>query len=80
LDLFREGRHFLSGFRADNLNGRGAALAIHGSGGSMGDIFGPIITGLLLSMLPWRSILSMYFVLPLIMAVWIFWAFFIFEF
>jgi MFS family permease len=60
-------------------NHRGAALAIHGAGGSMGDIFGPVLTGLLLGILTWRSILSVYFIVPLIMAIWIYWVFFILE-
>jgi len=60
-------------------NHRGAALAIHGAGGSMGDIFGPVLTGLLLGVLSWHSILSIYVIVPLIMAIWIFWAFFIIE-
>jgi len=58
---------------------RGAAIAIHGAGGSMGDIFGPVLTGFLLGIISWRSILSIYFIVPLIMAIWIYWAFFIIE-
>jgi MFS family permease len=54
---------------------RGAALAIHGAGGSIGDIFGPVATGLLLSYLSWRGIISIYSVIPLIMAFWVIWAF-----
>ncbi|MBW1962151.1 MAG: MFS transporter [Deltaproteobacteria bacterium] len=54
---------------------RGAALAVHGVGGSLGDIFGPMITGLLLGVLSWRGIISMYAALPLIMACWVTWAF-----
>jgi len=54
---------------------RGAALAVHGAGGSIGDIFGPVITGLLLSTISWRGIISMYAVVPLISALWVFWAF-----
>ncbi|MDF1590125.1 MAG: MFS transporter [Desulfobacterales bacterium] len=60
-------------------NHRGAALAIHGSGGSMGDIFGPVLTGLLLGFISWQSILSMYFIVPLIMAGWIYYTFFIID-
>ena len=54
---------------------RGAALAVYGAGGSMGDIFGPVLTGLLLGVLTWRGIISMYAVVPLVMAFWAFWAF-----
>jgi len=58
---------------------RGAALAIHGAGGSLGDICGPVLTGLLLGFISWRAILSVYFIIPLVMAVLIFWAFLILE-
>jgi FSR family fosmidomycin resistance protein-like MFS transporter len=54
---------------------RGTVLAVHGAGGSLGDILGPVITGLLLGLMSWQGILSMYTVVPLIMAIWIFWAF-----
>lgn len=54
---------------------RGAVFALHGAGGSIGDISGPVITGLLLSVLSWRSILSLYVLIPLVMSGWIFWAF-----
>jgi len=54
---------------------RGAALAIHGAGGSIGDIFGPVITGLFLGYLSWRGIISIYAVIPLAMAFWVIWAF-----
>jgi MFS family permease len=54
---------------------RGAALAIHGAGGSIGDIFGPVATGLLLGYLSWRNIISIYAVIPLAMAFWVIWAF-----
>jgi MFS family permease len=54
---------------------RGAALAVHGVGGSIGDIFGPVATGLLLGILSWRGIISMYAVVPLLMSFWIVWSF-----
>ena len=47
---------------------RGTAMAIHGAGGSIGDIFGPVITGLLLGYLSWRGIISIYAIIPLMMA------------
>ncbi len=34
---------------------KGASLAIFGIGGSFGDIFGPVITGILLGLLAWQS-------------------------
>lgn len=49
---------------------RGTVFAIHGAGGSIGDIIGPIATGLLLAYLSWREILTMYVSLPMILAVW----------
>lgn len=54
---------------------RGTAMAIHGAGGSIGDIFGPVITGLLLGYLSWRGIISMYSIVPLMMAFVVIWAF-----
>jgi len=39
---------------------RGTALAIHGVGGSLGDVVGPMITGLLLAHMAWRGLLSIY--------------------
>ncbi|MFC1886634.1 MFS transporter [Thermodesulfobacteriota bacterium] len=53
---------------------RGVALAIHGAGGSIGDILGPVITGLLLSAMSWRNIISLYAVVPLGTAFWVYWA------
>ncbi len=51
---------------------RGTVFAIHGAGGSSGDIIGPMATGILLAYFSWREILSIYIVLPLIMAIWTF--------
>ena len=51
---------------------RGTVFAIHGAGGSSGDIVGPIATGMLLAYFSWREILSMYIILPLVIAVWTF--------
>lgn len=52
---------------------KGASLAIFGIGGSFGDIFGPVITGLLLSVLAWREVISIYAVVPLLMTFWFIW-------
>lgn len=49
---------------------RGTVFAIHGAGGSIGDIIGPIATGLLLAYLSWREILTIYVSLPIILAIW----------
>ena len=46
---------------SDHFRGRrGAVLAVHGVGGSMGDVLGPVATGTLLVFLTWRDLLSMY--------------------
>ena len=49
-------------------NRRGAALAIHGVGGNVGDVIGPAATGILLTYLSWRGVLSAYAVAPLLLA------------
>ena len=54
---------------------KGASLAIFGIGGSFGDIFGPVMTGLLLGFLAWRSVISIYAVVPLLMTFWFIWSF-----
>jgi len=54
---------------------KGTSLAIFGIGGSFGDISGPVITGLLLSILAWREIISIYAIVPLLMTFWFIWGF-----
>ncbi len=49
---------------------RGTVFAIHGAGGSTGDVLGPMATGLLLTYLSWQNILTLYTVLPLVVALW----------
>ena len=49
---------------------RGTVFAIHGAGGSTGDVIGPIATGLLLAYLSWQDILTLYTTLPLVVALW----------
>ena len=51
---------------------RGTVFAIHGAGGSSGDIIGPMATGLLLAYFSWREILTVYTVFPLVIAIWTF--------
>lgn len=53
---------------------RGTALAIHGVGGSIGDVAGPLATGALLAFLSWRGLLSIYAVPPLFLAFIALWA------
>ena len=54
---------------------RGSALSFHGVGGNIGDVLGPALTGVLLGVLTWQEILSIYAVLPLFLAFLVFWAF-----
>ena len=54
---------------------KGASLALFGIGGSFGDIFGPVVTGILLGLLAWQRVISLYAVVPLGMTFWFVWAF-----
>ncbi len=54
---------------------RGITLAIHGVGGSVGDVAGPVVTGALLAYLTWRELLSIYAVAPLFLGAVAIWAF-----
>ncbi len=54
---------------------RGFALSVHGIGGNIGDIVGPAVTGLLLTILAWRGIITIYAIIPLLLAFVVFWAF-----
>ncbi len=54
---------------------RGVTLAIHGVGGSVGDVAGPVVTGALLAYLTWRGLLSIYAVAPLFLGIVAIWAF-----
>jgi len=54
---------------------RGMALSIHGVGGNVGDVLGPILTGFLLTYLSWRGLIGAYALIPFILAAMVFWAF-----
>ena len=54
---------------------RGAALSIHGIGGSIGDVLGPLLTGVLLGAMTWRGILGVYAAVPLFLTFLVFWSF-----
>ncbi len=54
---------------------RGFALSVHGVGGNIGDILGPAVTGILLAVLAWREIISVYAIVPLFATFLVFWAF-----
>ncbi len=55
---------------------RATALSIHAIGGNIGDIIAPLITtGILLSFLTWRGIITIYAVIPILLVVVVFWAY-----
>ena len=54
---------------------RATALSLHGIGGSIGEAFGPIVTGVLLGVLTWRGVLGIYGAIPLFLMFLVFWAF-----
>lgn len=54
---------------------RGMALSVHGVGGSIGDVAGPVATGAFLLFLTWQQLLSIYAVVPLALGVLALWAF-----
>jgi MFS family permease len=54
---------------------RGVMLSFHGVGGSVGDVAGPLITGVLLFWLGWRDILSIYAIAPFFMGFMAIWTF-----
>ena len=54
---------------------RGSALSIHGVGGNIGDVLGPLLTGFLLLTLSWQGVLSIYAVVPRLLVLIVYWAF-----
>jgi len=54
---------------------RGTALAIHGVGGNIGDVLGPMLTGILLAYLTWRGVLCAYAAVPLFLTFVVLWTF-----
>ena len=54
---------------------RGTALAVHGVGGSVGDVVGPLATGVLLAYLGWKELLSIYAIAPFFLGFMAVWAF-----
>jgi len=54
---------------------RGTVLSFHGIGGSVGDVISPPLTGLLLLVLAWQNIISIYAVGPLLLVFAVVWAF-----
>ena len=54
---------------------RGSVLSFHGVGGNVGDVLGPVLTGILLATLTWQAIISLYAAVPIFLAFLVFWAF-----
>ena len=54
---------------------RASVLSFHGVGGNVGDVIGPVLTGLLLSVLTWQGIITIYGAVPIFLAFLVFWAF-----
>jgi MFS family permease len=54
---------------------RASALSFHGVGGNVGDALGPLLTGVLLVVLTWQAIISIYAAVPIFLAFAVFWAF-----
>ena len=54
---------------------RASVLSFHGVGGNVGDVLGPVLTGLLLATLTWQAIITIYAAVPLFLAFLVFWAF-----
>ena len=53
-------------------NRKGMAIGLHGTGGSVGEAFGPLVTGLLLKSFSWRPLLSVS-VIPGVLAAFVIW-------
>ena len=54
---------------------RASVLSFHGVGGNVGDALGPALTGVLLVVLTWQAIITIYAAVPLFLAFAVFWAF-----
>ena len=54
---------------------RASVLSFHGVGGNVGDVIGPVLTGILLSTLTWQGIITIYGAVPIFLAFLVFWAF-----
>ena len=55
---------------------RATVLSLHAIGGNIGDVFGPLLTtGVLLGVLSWRGVLSVYALVPLALILVVAWAF-----
>ena len=54
---------------------RASVLSFHGVGGNVGDVLGPVLTGLLLITFTWQTIITVYAAVPIFLAFLVFWAF-----
>ncbi|PKB64743.1 MAG: hypothetical protein BZY80_02210 [SAR202 cluster bacterium Io17-Chloro-G2] len=52
---------------------RGFAVSIHGFGSNIGNVLGPVVAGLLLTVLVWNSVLLIYVVPALLLAAFVWW-------
>ena len=55
---------------------RGLALSFHGVGGSVGDVAGPAVTGILLMIFSWQGIINLYAVAPFVLGLLALWSFY----
>ena len=53
---------------------RGFAVSIHGFGSNIGNVMGPLLAGLLLTVLLWRSVLLVYVAPAVLLAVFVWWS------
>jgi MFS family permease len=54
---------------------RASVLSFHGVGGNIGDVLGPVLTGLLLISLTWQAVITIYAAVPIFLTFLVFWAF-----
>ena len=54
---------------------RASVLSFHGVGGNIGDVVGPVLTGLLLISLTWQAVITIYAAVPIFLTFLVFWAF-----
>ena len=53
---------------------RGFAVSVHGFGSNIGNVIGPLLAGLLLTVLLWRSVLLIYVVPAVLLALFVWWS------
>ena len=53
---------------------RGFAISVHGFGSNIGNVTGPLLAGLLLTVMLWRSVLLVYIAPSLLLALFVWWS------